>query len=210
MKRSFWTLALVLALVAGSTLAFQAAPRTDDPEVNAPAPDFTLTDTNGNEHSLSDFEGQYVVLEWLNFDCPFVGKFYGSGEMPRLQQTYREEGVVWLSIVSSAPGKQGHFPPDEMNARNAEEGGQQDAILMDPEGTVGQMYGAQTTPHMYVINPEGTLIYKGGIDSIPSTDVDDIDDATNYVVEALDSAMNGEEIATQTAPPYGCSVKYAG
>ncbi|PEN06661.1 thioredoxin family protein [Longimonas halophila] len=209
MTRSLWTTALALLLIAGGTLAFHAEP-VDDPEVDAPAPDFTLTDTNGNEHSLSDFEGEYVVLEWLNFDCPFVGKFYGSGEMPRLQETYREDGVVWLSIVSSAPGTQGHFPPDEMNARNEQEGGQQDAILMDPEGTVGQMYGAQTTPHMYVINPEGTLIYKGGIDSIPSTNVDDIDEATNYVVEALDAAMNGEEVPTKTAPPYGCSVKYAG
>lgn len=208
MLHSFRSIAVALSAFAVVALAFHPM-SVNDPEVGAPAPSFTLTDTNGTDHSLSDFEGQYVVLEWLNFDCPFVAKFYNSGKMAELQETYREQGVVWLSVVSSAPGTQGYFPPDEMNARNEQEGGQQDAILMDPEGTVGQQYGAQTTPHMYIINPEGELIYKGGIDDTPSTNPADIEDATNYVESTLDAAMQDEAVPTPTAPPYGCSVKYA-
>jgi len=177
--------------------------------VGQPAPSFTLPDTEGEEHSLSDFEGQYVVLEWLNFECPFVGKHYGSGNMQQLQKTYTGKDVVWLSIVSSAEGKQGYYPPQEMTAQKKKHDGHMSAILMDPSGDVGRSYGATVTPHMYVINPEGTLIYKGGIDDKPTTDEADVKGATNYVRAALDQALNGNEVSPKTAPPYGCTIKYA-
>ena len=207
---SFFALFSALALTAAALPdAPEAETAPPDAEVGAPAPDFTLKGTDGETYALSDLEGQYVVLEWLNFGCPYVGKHYGSGNMQALQSKYTEKDVVWLSVVSSAPGKQGYYPPEEMNAKNEEHGGQQTAILMDPDGGVGRAYGAQTTPHMYVISPDGTLLYKGGIDDKPTTDEADIEGAQNYVTEALDAAMNGSEVETETAPPYGCSVKYA-
>jgi len=177
--------------------------------VGEAAPNFTLPDTEGEKHSLADYEGQYVVLEWLNFECPFVGKHYGSGNMQALQETYTGKDVVWLSIVSSAEGRQGYFPPEEMQAQKQKHNGNMNAILMDPSGEVGRTYGAKVTPHMYVINPEGELIYKGGIDDKPTTDEADIEGAENYVRNALTQAMNGEEVSPKTAQPYGCTVKYA-
>jgi peroxiredoxin len=193
---------LLVALTLPSTAQAQAS-------VGEQAPSFTLTDTDGDAHSLSDYEGKYVVLEWLNFGCPFVGKHYGSGNMQQLQETYRDKGVVWLSIVSSAEGKQGYYPPNEMQAQKKKHNGNMNAILMDTSGEVGKMYGATVTPHMYIINPEGELIYKGGIDDKPTTDEADIEGATNYVRLALDQALNGEEVEIKRAQPYGCSVKYA-
>lgn len=177
--------------------------------IGEPAPGFTLPDTEGTTHRLSEYEGQYVVLEWLNFGCPFVGKHYGSGNMQQLQKTFTEKGVVWLSIVSSAEGKQGYYPPGQMKAQKKKHNGQMSAILMDPDGEVGRTYGAKVTPHMYVINPEGELIYKGGIDDKPTTDEADVKGAKNFVRNALNQAMNGKEVTPKTAPPYGCTVKYA-
>jgi glutathione peroxidase-family protein len=198
---------------APSTNAASAkAPSAEDaapPEVGETAPDFTLKDTDGQTYTLSDLRGQHVVLEWLNFGCPYVGKYYDGGKMQELQKTYTDRGVTWLSVVSSAPGKQGYHPPEKMNALNEKKGGNQTAILMDPKGKVGKRYGAKTTPHMYVIDPEGTLVYKGGIDDRPTTDPADLEGATNYVVNALEASMNGNEVETKTARPYGCSVKYA-
>lgn len=185
-----------------------AAP-APDAVVGEPAPDFTLQGTDGQSYTLSELQGRFVVLEWLNFGCPYVQKHYNSGNMQALQAKYTEQEVVWLSVVSSAEGKQGYYPPDEMNTKNAEHGGQQTAILMDTSGEVGRMYGARTTPHMYIISPDGTLVYKGGIDDRPTADIADIEPATNYVEMALDAALNGDEIPVQTTPPYGCSVKYA-
>lgn len=181
----------------------------DEARVNSAAPEFTLEGSDGEAYALSDFAGQYVVLEWLNFGCPYVRKHYDSGNMQRLQQDAADRGVVWFSVVSSAPGQQGYYPADEMNDQNAKRNGAQAAILLDPTGEVGRMYGAQTTPHMYVINPEGTLIYKGGIDDKATTRVADIETATNYVVAALDEAMGGKQVSVSAAPPYGCNVKYA-
>lgn len=173
------------------------------------APNFTLPDTGGEKHTLADYEGKYVVLEWLNFGCPFVGKHYGSGNMQSLQETYTDKGVVWLSIVSSAEGKQGYYPPEEMKAQKKKHNGNMTGILLDPSGKVGKKYGAKVTPHMYIINPKGELIYKGGIDDKPTTDEADIEGAKNYVRTALTQAMNGEEVDPKTARPYGCTVKYA-
>jgi peroxiredoxin len=193
---------LLIGLAPSDVLAQEAT-------VNQQAPNFTLTAADGETHSLSDFEGKYVVLEWLNYGCPFVQKHYESGNMQQLQKTYTEKDVVWLSIVSSAEGKQGYYPPNEMLEQKKKHDGEMTAILMDTSGEVGRTYGAQVTPHMYVINPEGQLIYKGGIDDKPTTDTADIDGATNYVQLALDQAMSGEEVKVQTARPYGCTVKYA-
>lgn len=195
---------LVFCLLFGLPLLSLAA----DTEVDKPAPDFTLTDSNGKTHTLSGYKGKYVVLEWINFECPFVKKHYNSGNMQKLQKKYAEKGVVWLAICSSAPDKQGYFEAERINALVKENEAAMAAYLIDAEGTVGQMYGAKTTPHMYVIDPEGKLIYAGGIDDKPSTNLEDIEPATNYVVAALKAAMAGKPVETKTARPYGCSVKY--
>jgi hypothetical protein len=176
--------------------------------VGQPSPAFTLTDTNGKTHSLADYRGRYVVLEWLNFDCPFVRKHYRSGNMARLQEQATRDGVIWLSIVSSAEGAQGYFAPAEMNARKAQEGGKQHAILIDEPGTVGRSYGAMVTPHMYVIAPDGRLLYNGAIDDKPTPRMEDVEGARNYVMEALQAARAGREIEVKTSRPYGCAVRY--
>jgi peroxiredoxin len=176
--------------------------------VGQPAPGFTLTGSDGKQHSLADYAGKYVVLEWINHDCPFVKKHYGSGNMQKLQKKYVAEGVVWLSINSSAPGKQGNYPPDKTNQLTAEKSAVPTAVLLDPDGTVGRAYGAKTTPHMYVIDPKGTLLYAGGIDDRPSTDPGDIAGARNHVDQALAEAMAGKPVAVASSTPYGCSVKY--
>lgn len=209
--------ALVLALLTAAAFAPPASAQSNKAKVGQQAPDFTLTAADGNTHSLSDFEGKYVVLEWLNFGCPYVAQHYGSGHMQQLQKTYGEKDVVWLSIVSSAEGKQGYHPPEEMMNQKKKHNGQMEAILMDTSGEVGRMYGARTTPHMYVVNPKGELVYKGGIDdwatadtgtSVPSEEYI-TQTATNYVETSLGQSMNGEEVNPKTARPYGCSVKYA-
>ena len=191
---------LALALAAGTTLAA--------PEVGQPAPAFTLTDSNGQSHNLADFKGKFVVLEWLNHGCPFVKKHYDSNNMQKLQKEYTGKDVVWLSIVSSAPGKQGHMSPAETNAAKAEKGSAATAVLLDEDGTVGQLYGAKVTPELYVINPEGNLIYAGAIDDKKSVDPADVEGAANYVKRALDEALAGQPVSTPRTEPYGCSVKY--
>ena len=189
-------------------LAVAGSHASDKAQVGSRAPEFTLPDADGTKHSLSDFKGKYVVLEWVNYDCPFVRKHYRSGNMPALQKTYTEEGVVWLSVCSSAPGKQGYFKTEELKERMATEKAAPTAYLVDPEGSVGRTYGAKTTPHMFIINPEGTLIYAGGIDNIPSTKTEDLEKATNYVRSTLDAAMDGKDVSVTSSAPYGCSVKY--
>ena len=172
------------------------------------APAFTLTDTKGTEHSLSDFKGKTVVLEWFNPGCPFVKKHYSKGNMQSLQSTYTEKGVIWLSIVSSAPGKQGHGTPAEHNAKIAEWKMSPTALLIDEDGKAGKAYGAKTTPHMFVINGEGEIVYQGAIDDKRSTNPDHIPDSTNYVKAALDATLSGKAVEVSSTPPYGCSVKY--
>lgn len=199
---------LALGLLLSVVFVPPAAAQSNQAAVGEEAPSFALEDTEGTTHNLADYEGQFVVLEWLNFGCPFVGKHYGSGNMQKLQEKYTNEGVTWLSIVSSAPGTQGYYPPDEMKEQKEKYNGNMTAILLDPSGEVGKKYGAKVTPHMYIINPDGQLIYKGGIDDKPTTDEADIEGATNYVVNALDEAMNGEEVSVKTSQPYGCTVKY--
>ncbi len=173
------------------------------------APDFTLTDSTETERSLSDFTGSFVVLEWFNNDCPFVRKHYGSGNMQRLQATYTGQDVVWLTIASSAPGKQGHIvSPDAAAELIRTWQAKQTALLFDPDGTVGKRYGAKTTPHLFIIDPDGILVYAGAIDDTPSADPADIPGATNYVQQALDEAMAGKPVSVAHTRSYGCSVKY--
>lgn len=176
--------------------------------VGQAAPDFKLADANGNQHALSDFEGKYVVLEWVNFDCPFVRKHYDVENMQALQAAYVKNDVVWLSICSSAPGKQGYFEGQELLDRIERENLKASAYLVDTKGEVGRLYGAKTTPNMYVVNPEGVLIYAGAIDDKPSTKSADIPGSNNYVVAALTAAMTSQDIEIKSTQPYGCSVKY--
>jgi peroxiredoxin len=177
-------------------------------EIDRPAPDFTLKDTKGGEVSLSAHKGKTVVLEWLNHDCPFVKKHYDSGNMPALQKSAVERGVVWLSVSSSAPGKQGHYTGEEADRLSEEKASAATAVLLDPQGTVGRLYGAKTTPHMFVIDPQGVLRYAGAIDSIPTADRADVAKADNHVAAALESVLGGKPVETKVTQPYGCSVKY--
>lgn len=204
--RFLFTSAFVAALAIPGPATLLA--QMGNPEIGAPAPAFTLPDTKGDEYSLSDYAGNWVVLEWLNYGCPFVGKHYGSGNMQELQADYAGKGVVWFSIVSSAPGEQGYYEPDEMDAKNQEFGNVAAAVLLDPEGTVGMAYGAKTTPQMYVVDPDGVLLYNGAIDDMPTTRQEDVEGAKNYLVQALNEAMAGRQVSQPVSQPYGCSVKY--
>lgn len=177
-------------------------------ETGAMAPDFTLTDTNGTEHSLSDFKGKYVVLEWTNHGCPFVKKHYKEGHMQALQEMLTAKGVVWLKINSSAPGKQGYVTAEEGNKLISDKKVKATALLLDTDGNVGRAYDARVTPHMYVIAPDGKLIYQGAIDSIQSTKADDIEKADNYVKAAYMAHKKGKKVENHTTKPYGCGVKY--
>lgn len=172
------------------------------------APDFTLNDTNGKTHSLSDFKGKFVVLEWLNHDCPFVQKHYVSGNMQGLQKEYTAKEVIWLSINSSAEGREGNYPAEKANDLTKEKDAAPTAVLVDANGKVGKVYGAKTTPHMFVVSPQGLLIYQGAIDDKPSADPADIASSKNYVKAALEEALAGQAVSESTTKSYGCSVKY--
>lgn len=193
---------LVLFILISGMIYSQTA------KLNEPAPNFTLKDSNGKEHSLNDFKDKIVVLEWINFECPFVKKHYNSNNMQMLQEKYGEKGIVWLAICSSAKSKQGNFSNKEINKRTKSNKAKYAAYLVDEDGKVGKMYGAKTTPHMYIIDMNGKLVYAGAIDDKPSTDTDDIESAKNYVSAALDELLEGKEVSIQSSTPYGCSVKY--
>lgn len=200
LKRNIFALAAALLLFSSNASAQLISGEA--------APDFTLTDVNGNTHSLADQQGKFVVLEWINCDCPFVKKHYNSGNMQSLQAEFTGKDVVWYAIASSAPGKQGHYSEGEWKNLINKNEINASAVLLDPSGEVGRLYGAKTTPHMYVINPEGNLIYQGAIDSVPSADSADIATATNYVTQALNEAMSGNAVSETSTKAYGCSVKY--
>lgn len=177
-------------------------------ETGKEAPTFTLKDTTGKERTLAEFKGKTVVLEWTNYKCPFVKKHYGSGNMQALQKKYTAKGVVWLSICSSAKGKQGYFTQEEWPKKKLEAKSNATAVLLDPAGTTGKAYGAKNTPHMFVIDTEGMLAYQGAIDSNPSWDPKTIKGATNYVAAVLDDLLAGKKTTQKDTKPYGCSVKY--
>ena len=177
-------------------------------KLNETAPEFTLKDSFEKERSLSDFEGKIVVLEWINFECPFVKKHYNSSNIQNLQEKYAKDSIVWLALCSSAEGKQGNFSNEEINNRSKKLKAKYLAYLIDEDGKVGKMYGAKTTPHMYIIDKKGKLVYAGAIDDTPSTDIDDTETAKNYVSSALDELLDSKNVSTQSSTPYGCSVKY--
>ncbi|MBB5351421.1 peroxiredoxin [Haloferula luteola] len=198
MKTPFSLVALAAAaLSVASALALEPGEK---------APSFTLESASGKQVSLEDYAGKTVVLEWVNFDCPFVKKHYSSGNMPSLQEKYTTEGVVWLTVQS---GPEGKLPSASQLEEKAEAAGNKaTAVLRDPAGVVGKSYGAETTPHLFVINDEGEIAYMGGIDDKPDLKKESLETATNYVAAALDSLAEEEEVAVKKAAPYGCGVKY--
>ena len=195
----------VLALAAALALPAAALAGT----IGQPAPDFELRDTSGKPVKLADFKGKHVVLEWTNPGCPFVQKHYNSQNMQGLQKEYTAQNVVWLSVSSTAKGSYDYLDPTALNAKYKDWGAAQTAMLIDESGDVGKSYGARTTPHMYVIDPTGKLVYAGGIDDKRSSNPADVKTAKNFVKAALGESMSGKPVTTTSAPPYGCSVKYA-
>jgi peroxiredoxin len=214
MKRMLLTAALTLAAAGAAVLTFGLPAQADAADaaaaavVGQPAPAFQLVDSTGKTRSLAEFAGKTVVLEWTNHECPFVKKHYGSGNMQAQQRKATADGVVWLSINSSASGKQGHVDGAAAEKVRKDVGAAQTAFLLDPDGKVGRMYGAKTTPHMYVIDGKGVLRYAGGIDSIPSPNPDDIAKATQHVPQVLAELAAGKPVSVTSTRPYGCSVKY--
>ena len=197
LRRAFLAVSLAAAGLA------QAAPT-----VGQPAPDFTLRDASGKTVKLSDFRGKHVVLEWTNPGCPYVRKHYDSGNMPTTQKEAVDKGVVWLAINSTEKSSYDYMEPAKLVAWMGERKSQPSLTLMDEEGVAGKAYGARTTPHMYIVNPQGQLIYAGGIDSIASSNPQDIKQATNYVRQGLNEALAGKPLTASTTRPYGCSIKY--
>ena len=193
----------LLSSIAATTL-FAA----ESPKVGSAAPDFSLPDAKGKTHSLAEAKGKYVVLEWFNPECPFVKKHYGGGNMQKLQEEFAGKGVVWMSIDSSASGKEGYLTPEAATKQIADWKMNHTTLLLDPDGKAGKTYGAKNTPHMFVVNPEGKLIYEGAIDSKASPNPADIANSTNYVKVALDESMGGKPVSNPNTKPYGCQVKY--
>ena len=194
--------------VAFTALAVIAAPASAAPVIGQAAPNFRATDVNGKAVSLSSYRGKTVVLEWHNPGCPFVKKHYGSGNMQKAQAAAAKDGVVWLTINSGAPGKQGHLSGAEARSMLAQAGARPSAYLLDPAGAVGRAYDAKTTPHMYVVNKAGTLVYAGGIDDKPTANPADVNGARNHVLAALSELKAGKAVSVTTSRPYGCAVKY--
>lgn len=172
------------------------------------APDFSMSSSEGKKIQLKDLKGKVVVLEWLNHGCPFVRKHYDSGNMQAIQKQFTDQGVVWLSIISSAPGKQGYSTPEKANEDRKKYKSLATHILIDKSGTVGRKYTAKVTPHMFIINKDGEIAYDGAIDSIASADPEDIKKAQPYVVEALNSLTKSRDVKVKSSRPYGCSIKY--
>jgi alkyl hydroperoxide reductase subunit AhpC len=200
-KPILWTAAAAFAVALALSTAWAA-------RVGDRAPDFTATDSNGKVHKLSEYSGKYVVLEWHNRGCPYTAKHYDSGNMQRLQHEWTARGVIWLTVISSAPGKQGYVTAADENAFLKQANAAPTAVLLDPTGALGHLYEAKTTPHMFIIDPQGTLIYNGAIDDKSTTEVTDINGARNYVSLALGEALAGKPVTSPSTSPYGCSVKY--
>lgn len=193
-------------LFAGLMLVFGLQVMAVNPGEEAPK--FKLKDENGKEISLSDFKDKIVILEWLNHGCPFVRKHYDSGNIPNLQKKYAEKDVVWLSIISSVEGKQGHSTPEVAKMDKKKYNSNAAHILLDTTGEIGKLYGAITTPHIYIIGKDSKIQYQGAIDSINSTNIKDIEKASNYVTENLDLVLSGQAVKLAKTKPYGCTIKY--
>jgi peroxiredoxin len=196
------TLTIITSLIATAVFA------SDPPAVGSAAPDFSLTDAKGTTHSLSQYKGKHVVLEWFNPECPFVKKHYGSDNMQKLQAEYTGKGVVWLTIDSNAPDTEGNITPEQAQKITASWKTHQTALLLDPEGKAGRAYGAKNTPDMVIVNPQGKIAYEGAIDSKATPNPADIPSSTNYVKAALDESLAGKPVTKPQTKPYGCSVKY--
>jgi peroxiredoxin len=192
----------------GGLLAGAVASAADGPQVGQPAPDFSTLDSQGTVRHLADYRGKVVVLEWTNADCPYTHKHYASGNMQSLQSLARDHGVVWLSVISSAPGTQGYVDGRHADELTRTRKAVPAAVLLDPSGSVGRLYNAKTTPHMYVIDAKGELRYMGGIDSIATTEVSDIAKAEPYLKEAMLAVVDGQPVAHPVTRPYGCGIKY--
>jgi peroxiredoxin len=203
--RTIYANALVAAAVS---IVFVATLSAHAAQIGSPAPDFHGTDSNGKIQSLDQYRGKFVVLEWHNHDCPYTMKHYQSGNMQSLQKEWTAKGVVWLTVISSAPGQQGYVDAPQENAYLKKMDAKPTAAILDPKGAIGYLYDAKTTPNMYVIDPNGKLIYAGAIDDHPTTEVSDIQLSKNYVSAALSEAMNGQAVQIAVTRPYGCSVKY--
>jgi peroxiredoxin len=200
--RKYFSLAFIFTAVFVLTCVAYAV------RVGDQAPNFTGSDSNGKTQTLSQFRGKYVVLEWHNHDCPYTIKHYESGNMQRLQKEWTAKGVVWFTIISSAPGEQGYVDASQENAYMKKMGADPTAALLDPTGAIGHLYQAKTTPQMFIIDPNGKLIYDGAIDDHPTPDTSDLKISKNYVSAALTEAMAGKAVSTAYTRPYGCSVKY--
>ena len=196
------------SILFAAAIALAAPVAHAAPVVGQAAPAFTAKDADGKTRSLSEFNGKTVVLEWTNDGCPYVQKHYKSGAMQGLQKSAAKDGVVWLTLISSAPGKQGYLEGAQARGWKATNGAGSTALLLDPTGQVGHAYDAKTTPHMYIVDPQGLLVYAGAIDSIPSVRVADIDKATNHVKMALADIAAGKPVATPMSRAYGCGIKY--
>ncbi len=197
-----------MILAALALIAIGAQPALAAPEVGKPAPDFTAKDINGKDVKLSALKGKTVVLEWTNHQCPFVVKQYDTKNMQTLQEKATKDGVVWISIVSSAKGKEGYVTADEAKKNDAESGAKYTHKILDESGEIGKLYDAKTTPHMFVVNAEGNVVYMGAIDSNPSPRLSAVEGATNYVAAALDALKAGKPVEPSSTQPYGCGVKY--
>jgi peroxiredoxin len=201
-----WRAVVYIAIAVAALIVVLAAHAAT---VGQQAPEFTGKDSRGKTISLADYRGKYVVLEWTNRDCPYTKKQYDSGNMQALQKEWTAKGVVWLTVLSSASGEQGYLTADQENAQMARMHAHPTAAILDPSGQIGRLYGAKTTPHMFVIDAHGKLIYDGAIDDKPTTDLSDVKGAKNYVSAALTEAMAGQAVQVASTRPYGCSVKYA-
>jgi peroxiredoxin len=199
---------IFVALLSACWAGQGAHAASGEPQIGQPAPEFSAVDSKGNTHRLSDFRGKTVVLEWTNADCPFTRKHYTSGNMQSMQALAQKDGVVWLTLISSAPGKQGFVDGAGADALSRSRGAVPAAVLLDPSGTVGRLYHAKTTPHMFVIDKNGALQYMGGIDSIATTDAGDIPNAEPYLKEAMLAVVENKPVQHPVTKPYGCSIKY--
>jgi len=207
LRRTFAKRALLGCAIMLTTLPVSLA-ASASPAVDQPAPQFTGKTADGGAVDLSAYKGKTVILEWTNHECPYVIKHYDSGNIPRLQKEATGKGIVWLQVISSAPGKQGFVDGATAIKLNQNRGAAPSKVVLDPDGKIGTLYGAQTSPHLYIINPSGVLVYKGGIDSIPSNKKEDIAKAENYVTSALTELAAGKKVSKSSTQPYGCSVKY--
>ena len=199
---------IIAYTMAAAILLFSALPVNASVEIGKPAPEIEATDTNGNPFKLSDHKGKIVVLEWTNHQCPFVVKHYGSGNMQSTQKTAHGQGVEWISIVSSAPGRQGNINAEEANKIVTEQGATITAKILDESGHIGKLYDARTTPHMFIIDTDGNVAYAGAIDNKSSPNPGTVNGATNYILAALENLIDGKPVEISQTQPYGCSVKY--